>query len=361
MASLFDDALQLARQYVDRQFDSLTEANYQAQAQITQLLDEKTLNQRILDQLQASLERLTEEFEEYKRTHPDVPPPPTPQPVVIGAYNGNPAEDPTQKFRNYTGGKVPGIQSYYWQKPDSINIAYLSAASEAGIQNLSTLTTRATPGLIGRIADFDAVGREFVDKYLLSLSKIKGRQLATLNHEWEVGVNQKIFTDLRDVDPLTYARAFDVCYRRASEMAPNVDWVFWCGGSDKKLIAEVLKNIRTEPKVVFYDPYTWPWSPKDQTPYDCWAPTANWFRSNPDYDRIGAPPLGLAEFGVTTDFGDVACETYFKRIRSDAENVGLKYLCHFNRNKAENNTVNNWKIDTGLFPRAVRAFTGALS
>jgi hypothetical protein len=160
-------------------------------------------------------------------------------------YFGRPAEISTTYYQQ---NQINKIQT--WEK-ESI---------DRGTVSNITITSKDTNYISG-IADGESTALAWIDSYVEELRKIseysgaKGMPVfATLDHEWEVKVNQGTLTG-RNADPAVYAKALGVFYEKLRLKAPKVTYIYWVGGFDHAKINSVMSAMTVAPKIIAADPY----------------------------------------------------------------------------------------------------------
>lgn len=290
------------------------------------------------------------------------------QDMLIGAYNGIPlSEDPTNKFYGYCG-KLPQIQSYYWQTMQTISEAqrnYVLGAARLGIAGLHTYTTKGEAGLIQKVADRTDTDR--VVQYLqqcefLAKAVPDVKQFIAFEHESDVTTKLKwLGLTGSQSDMAMLARAQNTFFTLASKHAPNCIPGLWIGGSNKTRIDYLLSGIKAaNVQFLSWDPYTWRWTPYE-TARNAWQDVSTWLDGNPHYVRLGSPQKAISEFGIDVrEHGDDASAKYMTGLREAASHFGMAFVVHFNRNVKVEGGTNYFRIDGGDTQKTVAAFRANL-
>jgi hypothetical protein len=158
-------------------------------------------------------------------------------------------------------GRPAEISSTYYQSNQINKLQTWERESiDRGTVSNITITSKDTNYISG-IADGEPAAIAWLDYYVEELRKISEYSMskdmpvfATLDHEWEVKVNQGILTG-RNADPGVYAKALGILYQKLRLKAPNVTYTYWVGGSDHTKINNVMSAMTTAPMIIAVDPY----------------------------------------------------------------------------------------------------------
>jgi hypothetical protein len=299
-------------------------------------------------------------------------PRPTPDPErgeqpLLGQYNGNPNENPDQKFIN-TYGVAPQLTASYYTT-QSVNITYETARVGRGTSVFMDLDSKYTPGLIAEVANQTPTGLQYIDQFLIAAEKVAaarrddGTVYVAYVHEWEVKRAQNVLTNAQDRDPKVYARAHSVFNRRAAQIAPHVVPGYWIGGfsTNQDVVAQVMANMTVPAQWVATDPYQN--NDLNATAVSTWLPKGvSFFKQNIDYREWGNPPIFLTEFGISTTLGDSAAAKFLTGLRQSMVEAGVAGAVHFNRDKTDvgSGLAVRYKIDNGTTPKALQAYKASM-
>ena len=228
------------------------------------------------------------------------------------------------------------------------------------------LDPKMTPGMVGEVADKSTKGMGYIDPFFTSCETVAkvnpaATVFASFMHEWEVNRAQNVFTNSRDREPATYARAVSVFAARAAQVAPDCEVTLRIGGYSGNLptVAEVMAQISVPLDAVAYDPYVTK-SGAYQSAVQKWSPTANWFRANADYQAWGSRPSTSVSSGSTPR----TATRRWRRSSPTSRAPCAPWACGgmlFDRNKTDNNgAVVAYKIDAGATPQAQAAYKSSL-
>ena len=308
----------------------------------------RALHEQTRGELAAALARIVVLEEQLAALQP---------PVVrrLGWYNGGPAADVS-----FALGGTPQIASTYYQ-PDQagLNLEAEIARIKRGTSPLITLTLKSGPATLADVATQTPAAIALLDTYTNALQQLAEVDpgvpvYATLDHEAEVKINQGT---LPGVTATVYAKALSVFLDRCTTRAPAVRSVYWYGASDRTKIAQVLAGLTTPPDVICMDPYSTRSHPGTETFTETIKPHLDWLRSNPDYTRLGSPPVGLGEFGTDIAHGDPSCAAWLTDLRARLVDLDLLFALLFNRDS----TGWRYKITSGGTPASVTAFNRSIT
>jgi hypothetical protein len=177
----------------------------------------------------------------------------------------------------------------------------------------------------------------------------------TAEQEFEVKLNQGTFAfGARPPTIPEYVAGMNRFLAKVRDGAPLVKRGYWYGYSDTAKIAQIGAGL--DPALLDWislDPYRWDHSSPTQTFVGTIKPKLDWLRAQAWYR---GQPIGLSEFGSSTDHGDAATATWMTDLRAHMGELGLGWGILFNRIAAD-----NFKLDTGAFPLSVRAFSASLA
>ncbi|OLT41859.1 hypothetical protein BJF86_02290 [Serinicoccus sp. CNJ-927] len=274
-------------------------------------------------------------------------PPPTDEPL-LGGYLGGPMERPDERFRE-SFGAWPDLASTYYQAQGrgggKINRAYEQARIDRGTIPVITVTPVNGPYSMKEIGSGAADG--WIDYWARELGNLRGEVWFTLDHEFEVKLNQGKYPS--STTPLDYARAFNRFQARVKAKAPNVKFLYWYGHHDREKIDAVGSRI-DRPDVIALDPYVFDHHSGRTTFEQMAQPKLDWLRSRSWYD---GQPIILGEFAKDTGHGEQNVEDFLTKLRPRMEALGLSGALYFSRNKSGDILAD---LTTSAFPDARRAF-----
>lgn len=296
---------------------------------------------------------------------PDDPTPPV-SARRLGIYQGTPAELPDETTLAQFGHYPRIASTYYISTQQTLNMTYETARINRGTSPLITLTTKDTNYMteLANSSVRDAWLQTYVDRlHTLSLVNPNVPVYATLDHEWEVKVNQGILTG-SNADPTNYAKALKKLFTMCDASAPNVQYGYWYGHFDTAAIAEVLvemAKVDAAPKYIALDPYQN--GQGGSTAAANWAPKLSWLKARPQYTALGSPPIGIAEFGMGKGNNgyavhtDAQLATFYGYLHAQMEASDVIFALLFHRDKA---SEPGYIITDGAHPLAVAAFASSL-
>lgn len=284
----------------------------------------------------------------------------------LGAYLGTPAEKPDERFKAATGVWPEIASTYYQYSQTALNIAYETARIGRGTSPLLTVSTKDKPGTITALARGDAAAAAWLDGYLRSLARLSDVDpdvpvYATLEHEAEVKANQGLLkgTDATDAN---LAAAQSLFIERCRTIAPRVKAGLWFGAYDKTSIGNILDGHRHPVDWIALDCYATDTNQGETTLTDSCANDLRWIRDHRAYARLGAPTLGLGEFGKDKTHGDASVATYMTDLRAVLAAQRLEFALLFPRDKTDpDGQVVGYNIFAGTTPRAAAAFTASMT
>ena len=287
------------------------------------------------------------------------PPPVTPQPELVGIYNGPELDVDDTTFSVF--GTYPPIASRYYIGTNTINVDHHTAQIGRGTRPLITISTRNATVSLHDIADNTEAAQTWMDNRIgavHTLSQVDENIPVTiaLESEFEVKVNQGLITGVSEAQ---YAQALDVFHTRCHANAPDVKTDYWFGGSDWTKIRNVINNMNVPPKQMSFDPYRNPsWQPANPTFRQVTEAKLNNLLTTPGYIALGEPPVAISETGTDRSYGDASGAAYIESIIPGLNELGLKYALWFNR---DSGPINNSKIDGYGFDLSVAALGAAMS
>lgn len=254
---------------------------------------------------------------------------------LLGIYNSDGGDTQTNSLM----GQYPEIASTYYQPTQQkLSIANETARINRGTAPMITLTAKGTQRLAG-IANGNADDLAWLDEYVAALNTLSNvnsnvKVYATLDHEWEVKVNQAKITG-ESADPAIYGKALSVFFQKCKTGAPKVIYTYWVGGADStNLLNTVLTNITVAPMIISCDPYLN--NSETGTAASNWASYLDKFRSasgkyRTQYVRLGSPPLAISEHGIqTTTHTDTQVAAYFVNLRQQMADENVVFSIFFN-------------------------------
>ncbi len=284
---------------------------------------------------------------------PSKPPVPTPRSRgLLGVYNGPPYEAPDEACLAEFGA-YPDLASTYYQPTETIDLAYETARIRRGTSPSLTITTKGTQLLAG-IADGEPAAMAWLQRHVDDLAVLAAvdRRVpvyATLEHEFVAKVSQGDLVG-RSAQPQVYGRALDRFFRAAEQADSRISTTYWFVGYDREAEGAVARQFTVAPDMMLFDPYG---SNSFDTLESITREDLDWLRSRPWYQ---GQPIGLGEFGLPVEYGDVALAFFLEGLPGRLRKLGLDWAIFFNRTRDA-----NYKISPAEYPEAVSAFARSLS
>lgn len=249
---------------------------------------------------------------------------------LLGVYDGGPKGDAST--RSVFGRYGDISSSYYQPNQASLNVAAEKARIDRGTAPVLTLTSKGTQ-YINDIANKSGAGWSWIKTYVDSLDTLgsygKARKVpvfATLDHEWEVKVNQGMLSG-NSARAAVYARALSNFFQLVDQAAPEVVTLYWYGHFDTADINAVGSALTVAPDMFALDPYSGQHAAANETIAQMVQPKLTWLKNRSWYK---GQRIGLAEFGA--DKSDTNMATYFfKNMRGNLKNLDLAFGIFFNR------------------------------
>ncbi len=276
---------------------------------------------------------------------------------LLGVYNGGPATDEATRA---SFGRYPDLASTYYQGNQTINVAAEAARISKGIEPLITITSKSSGYTLAQIGS--GAADAWINRYATAAATLDAPLLITLDHEFEVKLNQHQFGTAGPPTIADYATALTRFAARVHAAAPKARVGYWFGGYDKTKIDAVGTALAARNAGIdwyAYDPYSTDTHSAAETFEQTVTPTYTWLHARPWYH---AQPSYLGEFGDDLAHGDTSVAGYMSNLRQHLANVGLAGGLLFNRNKTDaDGQAVRYKIDTGTSPLSRTAFSTSLA
>jgi hypothetical protein len=297
----------------------------------------------------------------------DVPPPPPTTTRRLGIYDGAYQEDYLTTQFSFQ----PEIANTYYSPSGALGTTQKNneiTRIQKGISICMSIGTKGTQYIDAYANHTDPTVDTWIENQVDNAVQVANANpnvpvYITFEQEYEVKVNKAAITGASAVEA-TYGAALSRFFTYCKNKAPNLLYGYWYGGSDQAAILTVLQNITVNPQWISLDPYATPAHAATETLQQTWAPNLAWLRTggaSSQYVRLGSPPIGISEFGMSVEHGEAALVKYYTNIRQTMENSNVIFATFFNRNSGSH-PYNITGEDTPTwpkFPNAIAAFTAS--
>ncbi len=289
----------------------------------------------------------------------------------LGAYNGGPDgdDDATTRF----GAQSQISSTYYSSSQPGLNVVKEKDRIDKGIIPHITLSAQSRDQERNYYADIvnnsNPAAVAWMQEYVDALAAIGAYGLekgvpvyAAIESEIDTDLkrNSLALASAQAASMTNFGQLWSIWGDKVYDETDGVTPILWVAGNSDKWtdVNTILSAMTVYPGAISVDPYAN--APGEVAPVDNWAARLNAFRGTTgvlrnQWVRVGSPPIGLGEFGMSKwrpraaaiGHTDPELERFYKRVREDTVTSDLAYAIMFNRNSGGNGT-HSLTVDDGF-------------